>query len=282
MIRKFLSKDQTIRIATMVSTELVAKAIEGQLVSASSVERLGNVMTGACLMASQLKEKQVVGVKLLHENPEQTVYAEASYEGRVKAYCSHKAQMTLPQDDVPAGHLEVSHTIPFQAEPQRAVCELVSYNFAQNLAYYFQQSYQVPSIVALSTLPCEGGVEVSGGYIVELMPGYSEDSISLIERIQAQIPPLSKLLAGGAQSADLVSDFLINIDFNEITHEHKCEYRCSCSEDRIDRSIMSLGASEIKSMIQESRNFDVTCEFCGKAYLVDSVRLQRLLNEVRS
>ncbi|SME98024.1 Hsp33 family molecular chaperone HslO [Pseudobacteriovorax antillogorgiicola] len=285
-VKKYLSKDKTIRIASVVSTELVQAAIEHQRVSALSLTLMGRAMTGAVLMAAQLKEDQVVGLHFKGDGPVGSIFTEARYEGKVKVYCENR-NADLPShgkisDGLGSGHLEVVRSLPFQREPHRGTVELVSGEIAEDISYYLKQSHQVPSIVALSTIPGDHGCESAGGYILELMPGYTEETVQRLEALQQVIPPINQLIAKGASESDLVSDYLVNFEFEPLVHPHDTFYQCDCSMERIENSVRTLGVAEIRDMIQENRVFDVTCEFCGKSYQVNPVQLQRIITELKA
>ena len=155
--------------------------------------------------------------------------------------------------------------------------ELVSGEVGEDLAYYFKQSYQVPSIVALSTIPSENGCELSAGYIVELMPGYTQETLAQVEAVAGLVAPISKMVRDGALAGDLVADYLVNFKFDQLTHPHQLYYSCDCDVERIENAIRTLGKEEIKSMISENKIFDVGCRFCGKNYQVNPIQLQRVL-----
>ena len=284
IVKKYLSKDKTIRMASIMSTDLVQESIRHQSISALSLVLSGRLLTGTVLMASQLKEDQTVGVYLKGDGPVGTLFAEATYDGRVRSYCSHRnaSQENLPTlgAGLGKGFMEVVRDLPFQKEPHRGTVAIQTGEVADDIAYYLRQSQQIPAIVSLSVLPDENGCAYAGGYIVELMPGYDESTLDKIERIQAQVPAIGHLLEGGATAQDLISDFLLNIPFDELTHPHEVVYKCKCSVERMERSLMTLGATEIRQLISANEVMEVTCEFCGKVYEINPLQLQRLLKQI--
>ena len=60
------------------------------------------------------------------------------------------------------------------------------------------------------------------------------------------------------------------------------EYRCYCSRERVSRALISVGASELKSLIQEQGSTDLTCQFCDKVYHFTREDLESLLQEATS
>ena len=61
--------------------------------------------------------------------------------------------------------------------------ELFSGEIGEDIAYYLNQSQQIPAIVTIAAIPNEDGLELSGGYIVELMPGYTDQTLDRLEAL---------------------------------------------------------------------------------------------------
>jgi molecular chaperone Hsp33 len=53
-------------------------------------------------------------------------------------------------------------------------------------------------------------------------------------------------------------------------------FACSCSRERVARMIVSLGAEEAHSVIEERGELEVACEFCGVQYRFDPVDTAQL------
>ena len=44
------------------------------------------------------------------------------------------------------------------------------------------------------------------------------------------------------------------------------EYRCYCSDERVEKVLVSLGREELIKLAEEQENFEVTCQFCDRRY----------------
>ena len=115
-------------------------------------DRLGRALTGAILMVSQQSEP-AHRYHLSRDGPLGNLFAEASYEGEARGYCSN-GQAQLPLKN---GHLDVSggigrgvlavvRSLPFQKEPHSGIVPILSGEVSEDLAYYLFQSHQIPSI----------------------------------------------------------------------------------------------------------------------------------------
>lgn len=288
-VHRFVSKDLTVRIAAVNATEVV-KHMQGlQNTYPLATVAVGRSMVGALLMASQLKDGQMVGLLFRGNGALQSVYAEASYNGQVRGYTPNP-QYQPPNYDhglslkeaIGNGTLSVARHQPFQKQPFHGTVELVSGEIGQDIAHYLHQSHQIRSLVSLGVyLDTYGKVQAAGGVLIEVMPGVSEEVVETIQKNYEDFQPnISKMLMEGAQPVDLVKPFMAGIDFEEIEHDQSIEYFCPCTKDRVVRALETLGAEELQDMITKNENADVTCQICGRPYTVTVTEIQDIKERI--
>jgi len=284
-VHRFVSKDFTVRIAAVNATEAVRHMQNLQNTYPLATVAVGRSMVGALLMASQLKDGQMVGLLFRGNGALQSVYAEASFNGHVRGYTPHP-QYQPPnydnglslKDALGNGTLSVARHQPFQKQPFHGTVELVSGEIGEDIAHYLHQSHQIRSLVSLGVyLDTYGKVQTAGGVLIEVMPGVSE---RVVEAIQGNYeifqPNISKMLMEGAQPIDLVKPFMAGIDFEEIEHNYDIEYFCPCTKERVVRALETLGPEELQDMIDKNENADVTCQICGRPYQVTVPEIQEI------
>ncbi|MFY7929592.1 MAG: Hsp33 family molecular chaperone HslO [Oligoflexus sp.] len=280
-IKKYLSKDGTLRIAAVISTDLANEAFRHLEASPLAKTLMSRAITGAVLMASQMKEGLSLGLHFVGEGPIGSIFTEARYEGKAKVYAEYR-HATLPEGEthigqgLGQGRLEVIRSLPFSKEPHRGTVTMLTGEIGDDIAYYLQQSQQIPCIVALSAIPNQEGVELAGGYILELMPGYTDETITKLERLQPLIGSVTKKLQEGREVEDLIDIYLDHFDFVAIEHPYDLHYECGCNLDRVERSLLLLGPAMLDEMIDEREEAAINCEFCGKDYRLSTAELQRL------
>ncbi|MCX6127406.1 MAG: Hsp33 family molecular chaperone HslO [Proteobacteria bacterium] len=252
------------------------------------VSAAGRALTGAILMASVLRDRQVIGLHFKGDGALGSVYAEASYEGESRGWCD-RPEADLPLKDggfdiaggVGLGFLYVTRSQPFEKAPHVSTVQLVSGEIGEDLAFYLHQSLQIPSVIALgAATDAHGKLEASGGVVLELMPGAPESVIAHLEKQVAAARPLSALLKEGAGASALLHNFTGLIRMNSIPHEHVIRYTCRCSIDRVERSLTLVGPDSLKELIADPYDAEVRCEFCGRSYTVTRTRLQEMVNEM--
>ena len=146
---------------------------------------------------------------------------------------------------------------------------LVSGEIAEDITNYFAISEQTPTVCALGVLVNPDlTVQCAGGFIVQLMPGATEDEITRLEKNIGAMPGITTLLQQGKSIPDILNMALDG--FNpELLDSTRIDYCCDCSLDRVERTIRSLGKKEVEKLRDEDPIAEVNCQFCGKQYKVD-------------
>lgn len=287
-VHKFLTEDLTVRASAVIATQVVDEMRSIQNSYPIATVAVGRTMVGALLMASHLKESQELSLYFQGNGPLGRVFAEANYEGQVRGYCNNP-RLTAPiegeqikiGDAIGIGLLTVTHHLPAADLPHRGTVIIRTGEVGDDIAFYLHQSHQIPSVVALGVhVNAYGKVEAAGGVLIELMPGHSEETIAQIEARVKTAPSISKRILEGATAEDLLKDYLGDFPLMELEHNYPIAYHCRCSKDRVLRSVMLLGIDEIENAIKEEKPLDVSCEFCGRQYLVTQDDLQKIRNDL--
>lgn len=156
---------------------------------------------------------------------------------------------------------------------------LVSGEIAEDFASYFAQSKQTPTVLALGVLVNKDGVKEAGGYMINLMPDATENEISAIEEAIAKAPSISEMLDKGNTLEEIAQ--IITGDENVVIIEDNLVigYRCDCSKTKFERGLISLGKTEINSIIEEEGEAETKCHFCNKIYTFSKEELENLIKE---
>ncbi len=287
-VHKFLTEELTIRAAGVVATQLVEEMRSLQHTYPIATVAVGRALIGSLLMSSHLKHNQELSLYFRGNGPLGSIFAQASYEGKARGYVANPQFITPVESEqiqigpaIGIGLLTVTHHLPNQSVPHTGTVIIRTGEIGDDIAFYLDQSHQIPSIVSLGVqVDKYGRVEAAGGVLIELMPGVSEESIRLLEQRVPQVPSISKLIMEGAQPEDLVAAFLADFKLIELEHDFPIQYQCRCSLERVKRSVVLLGLQEIESILTEKKPLDVSCEFCGRKYQVSETDLIEMRNDL--
>lgn len=274
-VHRFVSNDLTLRAAAVDATDVVLEMQRLHKAFPLASAGVGKAMVGALLLASQLKDKQQVGLLFRGNGALKSIYAEADFEGNVRAYTPN------PQYEPPTyeeglklshalghGTLTVARHQPFQKQPFHGTVEMVTGEIGDDIAHYLHQSHQIRSIVSLGIyLDQHGHVVKAGGVIVEVMPGVEENIVDLLQKnADTKKVSVSKILREGGVPTDLVQPFLEGIPYTQLEHDYEIQYFCPCSKDRVIAALEVLGEADLQDMIDKAEKPEIICQMCGKPY----------------
>ncbi len=274
-VHRFVSNDFTIRAAAVDATEVVLEMQKLHGAFPLAAAGVGKTMVGALLLASQLKDNQQVGLLFRGNGALKSIYAEADFEGRVRAYTPNP-QYVPPQyesglklsEAIGNGTLTVARHQPFQKQPFHGTVEIVSGEIGDDIAHYLHQSHQIRSIVALGIYLDENGLVVkAGGVILEVMPGVEESIVDLLQKnADEKKPSISKILLEGGKPTDLVKPYMEGIAYTQLEHDYEIKYFCPCSKERVIAALEVLGEADLQDMIDKEEKPEIICQMCGKPY----------------
>jgi len=286
---RIITKNANVRALSCVSTQLVKQACERHKTTPTASAALGKVLTGAALMGALLKTRQRVVIRFDSDGPLEKVIAEATSSGEVRGYTAR------PDIDLPLknGKLDVAGAIGKGGtltvikdlrlrEPYTGMVRIYTGEVAEDLAYYLTESEQIPSAVGLGVyVEPSGGIGAAGGFLIQSFPPQDRN---LIEKLIAQIremPSLADLLKKGDTPEQLLQRIFQNIPF-EVLERRELVFKCSCSKERVEQALLSLGKDEIRRLIQEQGGAEAKCEFCRRVYLFNQSELEEILKQLES
>lgn len=278
-----------IRAFAATTKELVEYARSAHNTSPVATAALGRLLTGGAMMGVMMKgEKDLLTIKINGDGPIEGLTVTADSKGGVKGYAYNPGVMLPPNEkgklDVGGalgiGVLSVIKDIGLK-EPYEGQTILVTSEIAEDLTYYFATSEQTPSSVALGVLMNrDNTVRQAGGFILQLLPGASEEIISGLEDRLATISSITSLLDEG-KTPEMILEYILG-DFGlEILDRVPAAFRCNCSKERIEKALISVGKKELQDMIDDGKTIEVNCHFCNTNYPVTVEELKTLMNQAR-
>lgn len=279
--------DGFIKMAVIDARETVQRACNIHGCSPTAAAALGRTLCAASIMGEAMKEdKASLTIRVNGGGPIGSIIAVADSGGNVRG-CVGNPSVDLPlrsdgKLDVGGavgkdGMLTVSRDIGLR-EPYVGSTELVSGEIAEDITSYLLESEQVPSACALGVLVnTDRSIKAAGGFIVQLMPGASEDMITRLEDNIFMMDQLTTVLSEDGAEA-LFSQVLKGFE-HHIVGEKEVEYRCYCSRDKVREAIACIDAAELREMIAEGRDVGVRCQFCDSEYTFTPRDLEAILKK---
>ncbi len=286
MIRATAAEGQ-IRAFAATTKDLVEYARAAHNTSPVATAALGRLLTAGTMMGPMMKgEQDLLTLKIQGDGPIQGITVTADSMGNVKGYVGNPEVMLPPNAKgkldvagaVGIGVLSVIKDIGLK-EPYVGQTILVSGEIAEDLTYYYATSEQTPSCVALGVLMNKTNtVRQAGGFILQLMPGASEEVVSALETKIASLAPVTSMLDQGMNPEAILQDILGDMGL-EIMDQIPVQFHCNCSKERVSRALASIDPKDIQEMIEDGKPIEVNCHFCNKNYTFSPEELQEMLEQ---
>jgi len=284
---RIITENKNIRAMACITTNLVNEGKKRHGTYPTATAALGRALTGGVLMGALLDGDQRVALKFEGDGPLKKIIVEAPSNGTVRGYVEHPEVELPPKNgklDVAGalgtqGHLTVTKDLQLK-KPYMGVVKLYTGEIASDLAYYLTESEQIPSAVGLGVfVEPDGHVSAAGGFLLQSLPPSDEKLIdTLADRIE-NMQPITQQLREGKLPEDLLAGIFGDVSFT-ILEKKPLSFACTCSRDRIEQALITLGHEEIRSIIKDDDIVDITCQFCRKQYVFARTELERILHEI--
>lgn len=285
-LTKSVSKDGKFRVYVVNATQTIQEAQKRHDTWRNSSAALGRTMIGSILVAtSTLKEDEVLTTRIQGGGPVGAIVVDADAQGNTKGYITNPHVSLKARED---GHIDVQAAVGNKGtlsitkdlhmkKPFTGEVPLVSGEIGMDFAYYMAKSEQIPSAIGVSVFvnPNET-VGAAGGFLIQTLPGATDDDINKIEANLKVIPNLSTLLKEGLSNQDVMEKIMNGIEMKYL-QDMPVQFKCDCSKERFSKALATLSRAELQAMIKENHGAEAVCKFCGTKYEFDETELKDIV-----
>ena len=292
-IVRAMTKDGYVKAVAVTGRDIVERARQIHTLPPMATAALGRALMGTSMLGDMLKtDKGSVTMQIKDGGPLGTILAVSDNEGNVRGYVQNPNVDIIEKyegkldvgaavggEHVEAGTLTIIKDVGMK-EPYVGTIGLWSGEIADDLAMYFVESEQIPTVCALGVLlEKDQSVNTAGGYIIQLLPGASEEIIEKIEAGVHRVGAVSAAFEKGMDAEEIIRAVLSDFEV-EVLEKRPVEYRCYCSRDRVTRALISMGKGELSALIEEQGEAELTCQFCDAIYHYSKEELEALLAQM--
>ncbi len=282
IIKRAISSDGGIRVIFCDSTAIVRRSCEIHGTSKTMTAVLGRALTATSLMASLLKDKDnTLTLQLRGDGPAGSVVCVGDYMGNVRGYADD-VTVELPPNKfgkldvggaVGAGSLYIIKDLGM-SEPYIGVSPIVTGEIAEDITEYFANSEQTPTVCALGVrVDRDNMCFAAGGYLIQLMPGFTEEDVLRIETNVNMLASVSQMIADGKDGDEIISLLFDGIEY-EMFDEFDIDYICPCEREKYLRALVSINEDDMNELRADGIPIETSCRFCGKKYTFELSELE--------
>ncbi len=285
---KALAFDGEVRAYSVRTTNTVSEAQRRHDTWRTASAALGRSLTAGTMMGAMLKGDQKLTIKVEGNGPIGPILVDAHANGDVRGYVTNphvdfegteQGKLRVYQAVGNEGFVTVIKDIGMR-EPFIGQSPIVSGELGEDFTYYFAVSEQTPSSVGVGVLVNgDDSILAAGGFILQIMPGAQEETISFIEDRLQKIPPVSTLIEQGLSPEELLYAVLGG-DKVKVLETMDVQFNCTCSRERIESVLISLGKTELEQVREEEEETEVHCHFCNERYKFSKEDITNLIENL--
>lgn len=277
-------------ISVIESTDIVKRMEEIHQTSAVVSAALGRLLTASQLMASNLKHvDDSITLRIKADGPIGLMTVGCDGRGNCKGFVENnivEVPLKAPGKlDVGAavgkdGYLYVVKDIGLK-EPYVGSTPLVSGEIAEDITAYYAYSEQIPTVCALGVLVNPDlSIKRAGGYLLQLLPGATEEEIAMLEKNIANVPSITSFFEQDKTVYDVVETILDGFNPN-ILDESEVHYHCDCNRERVEKALISIGVKDLEMLRDEEEQIEMGCQYCDAKYYFTKKDLDKMIRELK-
>ena len=240
--------------------------------SALVTETLGHAAAATGLIAQSLKFDGAITLQLQGKGALQMLIMQCTSDLHMRGMASVEADSSATNFVELAGKAHCAITVDNGDRPYQGIVAIDGDSLSSSLEHYFDRSVQIPSHVALVA-----NDEVAAGLLLQQMPGQSIDADDWT-RLRFLGETLSAKDFDGEAGLSLIGKLFAEDDVR-VHPARPVEFRCRCSNQKVEDVLKMIGEQESRSVLKEQGKIEVVCEYCGEKRLFDSVDVTRLFAE---
>ncbi|BBN10647.1 molecular chaperone Hsp33 [Marchantia polymorpha subsp. ruderalis] len=282
-----ISYDAEVSILTLVATDVVREAQRRHQTSPTASAALGRALMGTLLVGAMKGNDESVQVTFLGQGPlgqMTTVYRDNMVKGFV---VNPDCETALKSDGkldvgsaVGTGILTVVRNNANWAQPYSGTVPIYSGEVAEDIAHYLADSEQINVALGVGvSLSKSTAVQFAGGFLVQVLPFCSDETLAKLEENILKMPPLSD--SSDVMTAKKISELLLEGigigDYDDLPEPKFGPCTVEELKPRMVRAVASLGKQDVEEILAEQGHVEVKCEFCAEVVRFGEADLQHIL-----
>jgi molecular chaperone Hsp33 len=293
-IMRSLIEDGRARVVVATATHAVREMVLRHQTLGVPAVALGRGALAGLLLATLTKDEEQVTLQVLGNGSLGSVTVDARSSGRVRGFVKRPTAVTWDPELASTPRLAIGDAVGKQgvvnvtrdlglAQNYSGQVALSTGEIDEDVEHYLTTSEQIDSVLRCETLvDRDGKVTAAAGLLVQTLPQARGAAVVEFLRDTLRGPALSSVLISAlakdafdpesiarAALGQCASDMQV-LDLRDV------RFFCPCTRERAESTLGMLRPEDLKEMILETNDAEVTCNFCGQQYRFSEIELERI------
>lgn len=277
-----ISGNGEIKVTACTIRNLVNDVMIQQTLNPTPADALARSMACGLLLSNGMQAEQTFQLTMASDGPIRGVVSIADSTGKVRGYVGNPSLADVHiSEAIGRGTCQVVKMHPSWPRPYNGVTAIEHGDIDRDVGIYLADSEQRACALAAASKYTGILCTAAGGYIVEQLPGCTDETAKVVEANLGKIVEMdgtdtmpAGLLLNGGTPLDICKTVLDGLDL-KVLQEVKPELNCECSEDRLFRAVRLLPRDEIDKILASEEKIEARCDFCGKVYRMGPEELEK-------
>lgn len=273
ILRRFVFEGLGVRGEWVRLESSFGAAKQHQQGNANVQQLLGEALAAVTLLSATIKFNGSLILQAQGDGDLKTLVVQSTHDRQIRG-------LVIGNPDIETGSLPqlfgegyIVLTIKSaDAEPYQGVVPLTGNTLAEAIKTYFERSEQLPTRLWLFANETH-----AAGLLLQVLPAENDKAATedwtRIEMLANTVTPQELL----SLSCEDMLYRLFHEDTVTLFESEDVNFACTCSAQKIEESLYSLGREELEAILAQHPQIEVDCEFCGHHYSFDKVDIERLL-----
>ncbi|MEQ1875347.1 MAG: Hsp33 family molecular chaperone HslO [Bdellovibrionia bacterium] len=278
---KLISQSGNIRIVAVEAATLISEISSRHSLTVDLTQGIGEATLAGLLIASSHKSGERVNLSIQSSGKWKQAVVDAYPEGYARGFISAGKPgdwQTTGRGPWGNGLITVLHTKSSEGNrPYSGTVALETGFLEQDLAFYWNQSEQIPSVVGMHVTVDANGLTNARAVMAQAITGITEDELKKLEN---SLEKLQKLAATDLTDLSAKVQKIFGGEKFTLVEDTPLEFRCNCSAEKVEEALLLTGAEDLRYMLGDRDNIEVKCDFCSQKYTLNRAKVQDLLRRM--
>lgn len=269
----FLLSSGKVRVTAVSANTIVNQMRANHRTGLLETYVLGQAYIAALLLTSTVKGDDRITLQIECGGPIRGISVEAWACGGVRGYLlNNPIPLEKPLSTLDTsllygpGFLSVSKVLEGAKEPVTGTVMIQYGNIAKDLALYFQESEQTPTLFYISLhFDKMGNVMGAGGLFIQALPGCPDELLSSLQEKASSLSSLAEHLARGKSCDEYVMSEFGEFEPEKLAHTYAA-FSCPCTREHFEGYLRNLPQSEKEEILKGAFPLDLECFNCASVY----------------